>query len=391
MLNSSLQLKGNTYHVAISYKDESGKRKVKWVSTGLKREAGKRRLESKQKEIVANFEEELNRRRYAAPSCSAEPSAKYPFTEFMDKWLERKRVYIAPSTYDGYAKNIRKIKSYFGSNVMLDELTRSQIKDFYTQMRENGLINNSVKHLHANIHNALNEAVECGLIRSNPSEKITFPKVESHTAVFYNAEELQTLFKVFEGDRMELVVHIAAYYGLRRSEVVGLKWEAVDFDAKTITIQHKITNSYGSGKEKIIASDTLKTPSSRRTLPLIPHIEEMLLNEKQKQMECKALYHSGYCREYDGYICRDNLGELITPGQVSDHFRNIIKKHDLKKLRFHDLRHSCASLLLANGIPMKEIQEWLGHSNYNVTANLYSHLEYKAKEASAEAISAALG
>lgn len=391
MLNSSLQLKGDIYHVAISYKNENGENKVKWVSTRLKVGTGKRSLEEKRKEIVSAFEETLNRKKYAPSSCPAEPFTKYPFTEFMDKWLERKKADIAPSTYDGYAKNIRKIKSYFGGNVMLDELTRSQIKDFYFDMRNSGLSNNSVKHLHASIHNALEDAVERGLIRSNPSDNITFPKIETYTAVFYNAEELQTLFKVFEGDRMELVVYIAAYYGLRRSEVVGLKWDAVDFNAKTITIQRKITNSYGNGEEKIIESDTLKTPSSRRTLPLVPHIEELLLKEKQKQEHYKALLRSGYCSEYDGYICRDNLGKLITPGQVTDHFRTMVKKHGLRKLRFHDLRHSCASLLLASGIQMKEIQEWLGHSNYNVTANLYSHLEYKAKVASADAISAALG
>ena len=93
-----------------------------------------------------------------------------------------------------------------------------------------------------------------------------------------------------------------------------------------------------------------------------------------------------YNHEYDDFICTDNFGNLITPNFVTDHFRNMIKKHKLKKLRFHDLRHSCASLLLANGIPMKAIQEWLGHSTFNVTADFYSHLEFQSKIDSAEAI-----
>lgn len=390
MLNSSLQNKGDIIYVAISYKDESGKYKVKWVSTQLKVGTGKRRIEEKRKEIVAAFEDELNRKKYSPLCCTSTPAIRCSFSEFMDMWLERNKFDLAPSTYDGYAKNIRKIKAYFKEDIMLDKLTRTQIKDFYDDMRRSGLSNNSVKHLHANIHKALKDAVDRELISSNPAEDITFPKIDKYEAVFYNKDELLNLFKVFEGDRMELVVQLAAYYGFRRSEVVGLKWDAIDFEKKTIAIRRKITNSFGGG-EKLIESSTLKTESSRRTLPLIPHIEELLREEQERQKYYKKLLREGYCSDYEGYICRDNLGKLITPNYVSDHFRHMIKNNKLKKLRFHDLRHSCASLLLANGIQMKEIQDWLGHSSYNVTANLYSHLEYTAKIASADTIAAVLG
>ena len=190
---------------------------------------------------------------------------------------------------------------------------------------------------------------------------------------------------------MELVVQVAAYYGFRRSEVLGLKWDAVDFNANTITIQHKVTNSYGNGKEEIIKSNTLKTTSSRRTLPLIPKIKEMLLKEKEKQREAKKTLRKGYSNEGDGYIFRDGLGNLITPNYVTSHFRYVIKKKGLRKLRFHDLRHSCASLMLANDVQMKQIQEWLGHSSYyNITANLYAHLDCSSKLAAANVISDAL-
>lgn len=98
-----------------------------------------------------------------------------------------------------------------------------------------------------------------------------------------------------------------------------------------------------------------------------------------------------YCHDYDDYICTDNFGNLITPVYVTDHFASMIRKHRFKKLRFHDLRHSCASLLLANGVPMKAIQEWLGHSTFQVTADFYSHLEFNSKLSSADAIAQALG
>ena len=226
-------------------------------------------------------------------------------------------------------------------------------------MYADGLSGNTITHFHANIHKALQYAAKMELIQTNPSDKVERPKVEKFTANFYNKDELAKLFEIFKGDRMELCVHIATYYGLRRSEVLGLKWDAVDFEHKTITIKHKVVNDYVDGTERLICEDKLKNNASHRTLPLIPHIEKLLLDEKQKQEHYSLLLLKGYNTEYSEYICRDNLGNMITPNFVTDHFRNMIKKHNFKKIRFHDLRHSCASLLLANGISMKEIQEWL--------------------------------
>lgn len=309
----------------------------------------------------------------------------------MEKWLETVKPTIAHTTYTGYAKNIRKIKAYFGDNLMLDELKPFHVQEFYNKMYADGLSGNTINHVHANLSKALKYAVKMELIETNPIDKVERPKIEKYVANFYNRDELAKLFEVFKDDRMELCVHIAAYYGLRRSEVIGLKWDAINYEEKTITIKRKVVNEYANGKEQIICEDKLKTTASYRTLPLIPHIEELLLKEKEKQEHYLGLLKSGYNREYLDYVCKDNLGNLITPNFVTNHFRYMIKKHSLKNIRFHDLRHSCASLLLANGISMKEIQEWLGHSTYNVTANFYSHLEYNSKLASADTISNVLG
>ena len=390
-MKASLQIKNSTYQVVISYRDENGKHKTKWVSTGLKEGTGKRRLEEKRREILSAFEEEYNRKLYAVPQNKFAPVSKHRFTEFMDMWLETIKPTIAHTTYIGYAKNIRKIKAYFGDNIMLDELKPIHIQGFYNKMYSDGLSGNSVKHVHTNLRKALRYAVKTELIEFNPANKTERPKCEKFTANFYNRDELAKLFEIFKGDRMELCVHIAAYYSLRRSEVIGLKWDAVNFEDKTITVRHKVVNDYANGTEQIICEDKLKNAASRRTLPLIPHIEKLLLEEKDRQEHYMELLKSGYNREYLDYVCRDNLGNLITPNFVTDHFRFMVKKHNLKKLRFHDLRHSCASLLLANGISMKQIQEWLGHSTYNVTANFYSHLEYNSKLASADVISNVLG
>ena len=135
----------------------------------------------------------------------------------------------------------------------------------------------------------------------------------------------------------------------------------------------------------------LKTRASYRTLPLIPYIGELLKEKKERNEYLSKLMKHEYCHDYDDYICTDKFDNLITPVYVTDHFASMIRKYRLKKLRFHDLRHSCASLLLANGVPMKAIQEWLGHSTFQVTADFYSHLEFNSKLSSADAIAQALG
>ena len=117
----------------------------------------------------------------------------------------------------------------------------------------------------------------------------------------------------------------------------------------------------------------------------------MLLEKKKMEVKFKKACGKSYNKEFDGFICRDNYGNMISPGYVTQHFHYVITRNGLKHLRFHDLRHSCASLLLAHDVPMKAIQEWLGHSNFSITANLYSHLEYNAKVNSAETIARVLG
>lgn len=133
----------------------------------------------------------------------------------------------------------------------------------------------------------------------------------------------------------------------------------------------------------------MKTKSSYRTLPLIPIVEQALLAECEKQAEMKKDFGRGYCKKYEGYICLDAVGELIRPNYVSDHFPIILRKNGLRKIRFHALRHSCASLLLANGVQMKLIQEY-GHSDIGTTSNVYSHVDSESKKLSAEAIAKAL-
>ena len=136
--------------------------------------------------------------------------------------------------------------------------------------------------------------------------------------------------------------------------------------------------------------DKTKTKSSYRSLPLLEDIAEKLLELKEKQDAFKKAFGNTYNKNYLEYVFVNPQGRLIRPDYVSEHFSLLLEKIGMKHIRFHDLRHSCASLLLAKGIPMKAIQEWLGHSNFSTTANLYAHLDVNAKKASADALINAL-
>lgn len=197
---------------------------------------------------------------------------------------------------------------------------------------------------------------------------------------------MEKFFQAIKGHRLELAFKMAAYYGFRRSELLGLRWESIDFTNKIISVNHKIIMA----RKQLYLSDTLKTASSCRSLPLLPEIEHELIKHKSQIEENKKFFKGCYDTSFLDYVFVDESGKIILPDVVTNWFEKILKKHNLKHIRFHDLRHSCASIMLANGVQMKQIQEWLGHSNFSTTADIYSHLDYSSKLDSAKAISNAL-
>lgn len=407
--NYKIYTKKNRLYVVVDYKDrETGEKKRKWLPTGLDSKTKKKEADKVANGIAIKFIEDyytdinttsisttiipetsdtVPNPLYNLPNNAYSPPKLYEFSEFMHLWLETMRPRVARTTFKGYTAKINIIERYFKpKKIYLHELKPLDIQGFYNYLYSNGSSGNNIKHYHANIHSALKYAVKNDFIVTNPSDKVDLPKIVKYQATFYSKEELDKLFMVFKGDRMELVVYIGAFYGLRRCEIIGLQWDAIDFQKKTITISRKVVNEFGRGKEIIYCETELKTASTRRTLPLIPYIE-MLLRKKLEDKEYYVkLLKGGYDHTYDNYVCVDCFGKLITPDYVTNHFRYIVRKAGLKQLRFHDLRHSCASLLLANGVSMKQIQDWLGHSTFNVTANFYSHLDYNSRIESAETI-----
>ena len=325
-------------------------------------------------------------------ALNAMASDELLFSDFLIRWLKIAKNTVKLVTYARYANEVHKcINPYFiEKGITLKGLQASDIQDFYTYKLEN-LKATTVIHYHAIIHKALKYAVKMDMIPNNPADKVERPRKEVFQAGFYDKDEINALFAASKGTRLEIPIMLAAFYGLRRSEAVGLKWDCVDFERNTITIRHTVTCFTMDGKRQMVASDTTKTKSSMRTLPLVPAISERLMALKAEQEENRRLARRSYCKDYLGYICVDALGDLIDPDYVTTSFSKLLNRNGLRPIRFHDLRHSCASMLLANGVAMKQIQEWLGHSDFSTTANIYAHLDFNSKISSAEAMMAGLG
>jgi hypothetical protein len=195
------------------------------------------------------------------------------FNDFLMDWLKMMKSRVAITTYANYEIVItRRIIPYFEPlHYTLQDLEQhpKYIQDFYQHELDRGVTANTVIHYHANIRKCLQYAFQIGMIRSNPADRVERPRKEKFKSEVYKAEELEQLFTAIQGDPAEFGVIMAAFYGLRRSEIVGLKWDAIDFENKTISIQHTVVSTKVDGVVTDIARDRTKTKSSCRTLPLI--------------------------------------------------------------------------------------------------------------------------
>ena len=381
MIAGHLQEKKGLYYMVLSYKDKSGKRVSKWLPTGLPVKGNKKRAEDMLMAARAEF-----------VAGEAAIDHDMPFSSYLVQWMEIARSTLKPNTAAGYASMIQNpIAPYFQQRgITLGGLQAVDIQMFYTDQLKR-VSANTVIHYHAIIHRALKYAVKTDLIDVNPADKVERPRKDRFTASFYDGNEVNRLFQAARGTPLELPVMLAAFYGLRRSEVVGLKWDAIDFENKTIAIRHTVTACAEKGRRIEVAADTTKTASSRRTLPLVPAFQTKLAALKEQQEKNRILCGRSYCTDYLGYVLVDAMGNRLKLSYISTAFPALLKRNGLRPIRFHDLRHSCASLLLKNGVLMKQIQEWLGHSDFSTTANIYAHLDAGSKLTSAQAMEKGLG
>ena len=382
MVAGHLTLKNGKYYAVLNYKNAGGQRKTKWIALGLPEKSNKRKAEAELAWLRAEFE---------PPKEVGDLSSDMLFADYLLEWLEIAKGRLAVATYSSYAAMIKKpVGPYFRQrNLTLRELEARHLQMFYSEMLRK-VKPNTVIHYHAIIHSALKYAVKTDMLVQNVADKVDRPKKNSFQPVFLSAEEMQKMFKALRGTKLELPVLVAAFYGFRRGEVLGLKWDAIDFERGTISVIRTVTTITIDGKQTEIEQQSAKTKSSLRTLPLIGSFREYFLQVKEAEELNKQVCGNCYNHEYDGFVFVDELGERMRANYLTSAFPKFLEDHGLRRMRFHDLRHSCASLLLANGVPLKHIQEWLGHSDFTTTANIYAHLDYKSKITSAQAMETGL-
>ena len=418
MLSGHLQEKSGKYYAVLNCKHHDGSRFPKWVPTGLPVKKGNKIPAKKQLdefrgsynifgELISSASEtnveltHVSMNELLIPAnkkgvVSSSSDSSMLFSDYMLSWLSYMETEVDPVTYAGYYNSVVEvIVPYFKEKeVKLSELTAKDLKDFYRYERlgdpdadKKPKKGTTVVRYHANIHTALEVASTDDLVAKNVAHKMR-PATDKFVGGFYLMDEALELIRVATNTRLELAVLFGLFYGLRRSEIVGLKWQNFDLENATFTIAHTVTSYRMKGKTVRHAKNKTKNQSSMRSLPLIPTFVEMLKALKEKQREDRLAFAEYYSREYQDYVYVNEIGELITPNYISSMFPILLRKNGLRHIRFHDTRHSCASLLLKNGVSMKEIQAWLGHSDYGTTANLYAHLDVdNSKLASAQRLS----
>lgn len=391
-ITAYLTIKNKTFYTVLTYYVE-GQRKLKWISTGIKENESKKKVEKKLIQIRDEFKEKLET---ITTTKTEDKKVQITFADFMIKWLDMIKHQIEESTYTGYKRQIEgRLKTYFTEHpILLVDLKPVHILDFYNWLYSEGLKGTTITLYHANIRKALDYAVQTDLIETNPAIKVGRPKSEQYIASYYTEDELNELFKIIKDTLIEVIVTLTAFYGLRRSEVLGLKWSAIDFENKTITIKHKVVtvtneNEDLKTKTKMITKDKTKNKSSYRTLPLFKEIEELLLYTRKMQEYYMSIFKDSYNKKYKDYVCLNELGNLRKPDYVRHKFKQILRNNNLREIRFHDLRHSCRNIACKKSISLREIQDWLGHSSSRTTER-YTHLDSSTKIKSASAIENAL-
>ena len=328
MVAGHLREKKGYFYAVLNYTDTHGNRKTKWIATGLAVKGNKKRAEAFLQEQRRSFQEDVP------------ITGDVLFADFMEQWLTVIKSSVAVTTFASYSNMVKKvIVPYFRERqIALQELSAKHIQDFYLKELER-VSASSVIHYHANIHKALKYAVKLDLISSNPADKIERPKKERFMANFYDADEVNRLFEISKGTKLEIPILFGAFYGMRRSETLGMKWDAIDFERDTITIRHTLTTVALDGKRITVAEDRTKNKSSMRTLPLVPFVKERLLELKAEQEENRRLCGRSYVKDYTGYVCINEIGDIIKPNYVSCGFPKLLEEHGLRRVRYHDLRH----------------------------------------------------
>ena len=373
-MTGCVALRKDVYYVRLSYYDKDHIRKDKFVSTGLSGRGAKQKATAMIDSLIE---------KYSYLEKSDHPAK---MADYLKMWKELQASEVAETTYDGYHTYIdRHLIPYFKDlNLNIQDITAGHIFDYVNYLSNDGgrkdnkiggQSNTSIRKIISILRKVFDYAVLYGDIKINPAAQVPMPKrgnKKDERQVFLTAEDAQKMLDAFKSEEIGPIVYVTLYYGLRKSEALGLRWQAVDFDANTITINHTVV-----GGSQIVAKDSTKSYCSMRTYELLPDVKDLLLKLKAQQEYYKQRLGSGY--HDNDYIFTNPNGIPYRPDSLTRSFKRALARHGIPDMRYHDLRHSTASILVDKGWDINDIKEWLGHADISTTANIYAHISHRKK------------
>ena len=373
MMTARLYEKNGTYYCIISYQ-ECGKQKQKWISLGIPTSSSKTQAMRLMEKKKAEFESQL---------CRSGDTTY--FVDYILKWLESKKGVVEITTWEGYETYVFKhIIPYFEPlQLLLVDVKPIHIKQYYDYKHKSGRLDgkkgglsiSAIKKHSIILKQVLDYAVYEEFIHSNPSSVVKMPgkDVPTREKVFLTLQEANEVIKAFDGHPLQPMIYITLYYGLRRSEVLGIKWSAIDFENNTLTLNHTVVSVKGG----TLGKDTMKTSSSYRKYDLIEDVRQVLLNLKVQQEENKRLFGSEYYN--NDYVFKWENGKPFRPDTLTRTIHRHLQSSGMQHITYHSLRHSTASILYDLGWDIMDIKHWLRHSSIDVTADIYTHISQNRK------------
>lgn len=308
---------------------------------------------------------------------------------WLDSWVDEYTINLKDGTIRSYKDNIRlHINPNLGA-VQLNKLTAAQIQKFYNKLLKSGrhlqkgqkkeapagLSAKTVKIIHAVLHKALNQAVLLGYLKSNPSQSCVLPKVEKKEMKALDGEQIASFIKAAVNHKHFALFYTLLFTGMRRGEIMGLKWNSVNFDEGYIDITQQLQR--GRGTERRLELVPLKNSKPRKVYPA-PVVLEVLKEHQRKQNELKSLL-GGDWLETEAVFCND-FGGFLDSDAVYQSFKRFLKQSGIPDIRVHDLRHTYATTALSSGVDIKTVQDDLGHHDAAFTLNTYAHATMSMKK-----------
>ncbi len=371
--------------------DAEGKRNRWSRSTGLKEKGNRRKASSMLEELLDELRAKHAEQEADSAQCGIEQE-ETPYYVVVQDWFAYNETQVGANTHDKYKYAAKHVIDYFKElGTTVQALSSEEIAKYFV-FKQKGDPENKIKALGARTLAAhktvINGSLEYAMtiskaITENPAIVVKAPRKGTRLPSFYSQDQINAVFKKVQNEAIAAVVILTATFGFRRQEVLGLRWTSVDFTRNMITVNHTATKI---GK-KIVYENRTKSTSSLRTLKIPRHVSEFLRKLYQKQQDMQALQKKGY--QDNDYVCKWDDGRPFRPDYVSQRWRNLLVKYEMPHIRFHDIRHSAASLLLANGFSLKEIQEYLGHADIKST-QIYTHLQLSAKDDIADKLDAVI-